>query len=167
MHVAALVAIAVALMGAVAYPSTTFHCLGAFFCRDTTLHRVPLRVAILLLGIGAACILELIGRGSLPAQPYAGAITAVALGAFVPLWLWSRDGSCLHREVTALRCQAGLGIVVPLSGLVLALGLIRMGQASASPFAQRSGCRRNTAEGLRRKRRSREVPFRPASERET
>lgn len=128
-HVSALVAIAMAVTSALAYPSTTLHCI-TIDCPDTILHRVPLRVAIIVLGLGAALVLELIGRRGLPALPYAGAIMAVALGAFVPLWLWSGEWGCFSREAAALRCQAGWGMAAALTGLVLALGLVQVGRGA-------------------------------------
>ena len=100
---------------------------------DFTDHRVTLRVGIVLLGVGAASLIELLGRRGPRALPYAAAIVLLAAGAFIPLWLASFDAACPDIFESGLRCHTAFGSAVSMILLVLGVAMVPVGRRSRHP----------------------------------
>src|SRR5690242_18562706 len=96
---------------AVAYPTRTLVSLGLCVapappgCGFEVQHRTTLRIGIVLIGLALAVVIELLCRRGRSAGPASVAILALALGAYVPLWLASGKWGCFTRWALAIECE--------------------------------------------------------------
>jgi len=124
-----IAAVLSSIVVAVLYPSTTYQ---ASLSPDLHDLRVPLRIGIVLLGIGAASMIELVARRGAPGILYAMAVLAATVGAFIPLWLLSWDAACPVRFEAVfesdLRCRSTLGSAAPITGIALAIAFYLLGR---------------------------------------